>query len=53
MSVEHDNPRAKILYERLGYKGYGHEQESWDEEDASGNVSTYIAEVTLLKKFLS
>ena len=30
LGVEDDNPRARSLYERLGYVGYGHENESWE-----------------------
>jgi ribosomal protein S18 acetylase RimI-like enzyme len=52
LSIEDDNFRAKALYERLGYNAYGHEQESWDEADQFGNVTTHRAEVTLMRKTL-
>jgi ribosomal protein S18 acetylase RimI-like enzyme len=52
LSVEDDNFRAKALYERLGYNAYGHEQESWNEADQFGNVTTRRAEVTLMRKTL-
>lgn len=52
MGVEDDNQRARALYEKLGYKACGHEQESWEEADADGKRYIHYAEVTLLKKDL-
>jgi ribosomal protein S18 acetylase RimI-like enzyme len=52
MGVEDNNPAARRLYERLGYKEYGHEQESWEQEDNAGNSYTYVTPVTLLRKEL-
>jgi len=52
LSVETNNPRAKALYERLGYKQYGQDQESWQEIDNDGRPSTYHAQVDLLRKEL-
>jgi ribosomal protein S18 acetylase RimI-like enzyme len=53
LSVEDGNVRAQALYERLGYRIYGHEQESWDVEDPNGTVREHVAEVTLLEKALA
>lgn len=36
--VERDNPRARALYERLGYAVAGEEDAEWDAEDATGTV---------------
>jgi len=52
LGVEDDNTRARALYERLGYAECGHEQGTWPEADAQGNVSIYHAELTLMRKRL-
>ena len=36
LSVEENNPRARALYERLGYVAYGSAPESWDEDAPDG-----------------
>ena len=41
LSVELDNPRARALYERLGYAAYGEEPEAWDEQLPDGSVGRY------------
>jgi hypothetical protein len=50
--VEEGNPRARTLYERLGYVAYGREPESWDEEGSDGSVRSYETVVTLMRKEL-
>jgi ribosomal protein S18 acetylase RimI-like enzyme len=39
--VEFDNPRAKALYERLGYHVFGQRAESWDHEAPGGEIVRY------------
>ena len=39
LDVELDNPRARMLYERLGYREAGHRSASWDAEAADGSTS--------------
>lgn len=53
MSVEDDNPRARALYERLGYQPFGRERASWETEDDAGVHHTHVADCTLLGKDLS
>jgi ribosomal protein S18 acetylase RimI-like enzyme len=52
LGVEDDNPRARALYERLGYHACGRAPESWDHEALDGTVSRYETMVTLLRKDL-
>jgi len=52
LGVEDNNPRARRLYERLGYQAYGREAASWEQEDERGTVTMYETEVTLLRKHL-
>jgi ribosomal protein S18 acetylase RimI-like enzyme len=53
IGVEDDNPRARALYERLGYREFGCEEASWEVEDENGARQTKITECTLLEKILS
>jgi RimJ/RimL family protein N-acetyltransferase len=48
--VEHDNPRARALYERLGYVAYGSEPDEWDAEAADGRVVRHHTMCTLMRK---
>jgi ribosomal protein S18 acetylase RimI-like enzyme len=50
--VEDDNPRARALYERLGYREVGREAASWNVEDADGNCVLYETELAVLRKDL-
>jgi ribosomal protein S18 acetylase RimI-like enzyme len=53
INVEHENARARALYERLGYKSIGNSVESWERADTSGALSVYRAEVALMRKRLT
>lgn len=50
LGVEENNPRARALYERLGYVVYDTEAASWDHEAEDGTVQPYETTVTLLRK---
>ncbi|GAA2756375.1 GNAT family N-acetyltransferase [Actinopolymorpha rutila] len=52
IGVEENNPRARALYERLGYVAYGSELASWDQEEPDGTVRKYETTCTLLRKEL-
>ena len=52
LGVEESNPRARALYERLGYAAYGSEPDSWDQEAADGTISRYDTMLTLMRKEL-
>jgi ribosomal protein S18 acetylase RimI-like enzyme len=53
LGVEENNPRARTLYERLGYNAYGRKPEAWDEEAPDGSVTRYETVCTLMRKELS
>jgi ribosomal protein S18 acetylase RimI-like enzyme len=53
VGVEPSNPRARALYERLGYEPFGREHASWTTEDQRGRLVPYETEVELLRKRLS
>lgn len=52
LGVEENNPRARALYERLGYVAYGSAPESWDEDGPNGSVVRYETVCTLMRKEL-
>jgi ribosomal protein S18 acetylase RimI-like enzyme len=52
LKVEESNPRARALYERLGYITYGHEPASWNTEAADGSLTRYETVCTLMRKEL-
>lgn len=52
LAVEHDNPRARALYERLGYIAYGSEPDEWDAEGADGRIVRHRTMCTLMRKSL-
>jgi ribosomal protein S18 acetylase RimI-like enzyme len=52
LAVEDSNPRARALYERLGYREVRRERASWDREDPQGNVTPYQTELAVLRKEL-
>jgi GNAT superfamily N-acetyltransferase len=52
LKVEDRNPRARALYERLGYVSYGREPAAWDVEAADGSLTRYETVCTLMRKEL-
>jgi ribosomal protein S18 acetylase RimI-like enzyme len=52
LSVEESNPRARALYEQLGYLAYGSEPDSWDDDGPDGSVVRYETVCTLMRKEL-
>jgi ribosomal protein S18 acetylase RimI-like enzyme len=52
LSVEESNPRARALYERLGYVAYGSEPASWEQQAPDGTGSLYRTTCTLMRKDL-
>ena len=52
LAVEEGNPRARALYERLGYVAYGRQLEAWDQEAEDGSVERYETMCTLMRKQL-
>jgi ribosomal protein S18 acetylase RimI-like enzyme len=52
LSVEDDNPRARALYERLGYAAWRQETAAWHYEDEQGALRLYETRVTVLRKRL-
>ena len=52
ISVEDINPRARALYERLGYVAYGEQAESWDQDAPDGTVRRYHARCITMAKQL-
>lgn len=52
LGVEESNPRARALYERLGYITYGREPDAWNQEAPDGTVTRYETVCTLMRKNL-
>ncbi|AEN13922.1 acetyltransferase (GNAT) family protein [Streptomyces sp. DvalAA-21] len=52
LAVEEDNPRARALYERLGYVAYGREPDAWDEEGPEGSVRRHETMCVLMARDL-
>uniref|UniRef100_A0AAU3HBB1 GNAT family N-acetyltransferase n=1 Tax=Streptomyces sp. NBC_01401 TaxID=2903854 RepID=A0AAU3HBB1_9ACTN len=52
LAVEEDNPRARALYERLGYIAYGRAPEAWDEEAPDGSIRRHETVCILMRKGL-
>lgn len=52
LSVEDDNPRARSLYEGLGYLPLCSQADSWEQEAEDGSVILYETVVTVLRKRL-
>lgn len=52
LAVEEDNPRARALYERLGYTAYGREKQSWDAQGPDGAVRRHETWCALMRKRL-
>ncbi|MEV8225978.1 GNAT family N-acetyltransferase [Streptomyces sp. NPDC079167] len=52
LAVEENNPRARTLYERLGYVAYGSRPDAWDVETPDGSTRRYETMCTLMRKDL-
>jgi ribosomal protein S18 acetylase RimI-like enzyme len=52
LHVEESNPRARALYDRLGYVAYGRAPESWDDQAPDGSIFRYETVCTLMRKKL-
>lgn len=52
VGVEDDNPRARVLYERLGYRAFGRRPVSWESERDDGSLHLYETVITELDKQL-
>ncbi|MFK4082828.1 GNAT family N-acetyltransferase [Kribbella sp. NPDC020789] len=52
IAVELVNPRARALYERLGYVAYDEVLESWDQQNPDGSITRHVAMCTQLRKQL-
>ncbi|MGW3514200.1 GNAT family N-acetyltransferase [Streptomyces hydrogenans] len=52
LAVEEENPRARALYERLGYVAYGREPDAWNEEGPDGTIRRHETMCVLLRKTL-
>ena len=52
LGVEQDNPRARALYERLGYVVFDVRPDSWDEEAPDGTIRRYETECAIMAKDL-
>lgn len=50
MGVEDSNPRARALYERLGYSFAAREPASWEVTDEDGTAVLYETEINVLIK---
>ncbi|NUS72134.1 MAG: GNAT family N-acetyltransferase [Corynebacteriales bacterium] len=53
LSVEENNPRARALYERLGYAAYDRQPDSWDEQAPDGSLRRYETMCVLMRKELA
>ena len=52
LAVEKCNPRARVLYEQLGYAAYGSKPESWDVDAEDGSVARCETVCTVIPKEL-
>jgi ribosomal protein S18 acetylase RimI-like enzyme len=52
LGVEDDNPRARRLYERLGYRASDRQHASWEIEEDDGILQLYETTLTILRKRL-
>ncbi len=50
LGVEDGNPRARRLYQRLGYQASGRQHASWEYEDDDGVLRMYETTLTMLRK---
>ncbi|MEY9862602.1 ribosomal protein S18 acetylase RimI-like enzyme [Catenulispora sp. GAS73] len=52
LGVEQENPRARALYERLGYVVFDVRPDSWDEEAPDGAIRRYETVCAIMAKDL-
>ncbi|WP_043263060.1 GNAT family N-acetyltransferase [Streptomyces sp. CT34] len=52
LAVEEDNPRARALYERLGYVACGRQPDAWDEEAPDGSIRRHETVCVLMRREL-
>ncbi|KMO93880.1 GNAT family N-acetyltransferase [Streptomyces roseus] len=52
LAVEECNPRARSLYERLGYVAFDRRPDSWDEQAPDGSLRRYETMCTLMGRSL-
>ena len=52
LGVEESNPRARALYDRLGYVAYARAPDSWDEQAPDGTITRYETMCTHMRKDL-
>ena len=52
LDVEETNPRARALYERLGYVAYDRQADAWDQQAVDGTIYRYETVCTLMRKDL-
>lgn len=52
LGVEHENPRARALYERLGYVAFDDRPDAWDVEAPDGTLRRYETMCTIMAKEL-
>jgi len=52
LGVGDDNPRARALYERLGYRAIGRREVSWEAEHEDGSLFIHTTTITELDKSL-
>ncbi|MFF9154059.1 GNAT family N-acetyltransferase [Streptomyces sp. NPDC014846] len=53
LAVEENNPRARALYERLGYVAYDRQPDSWDEQAPDGSLRRHETICTWMRKDLA
>jgi ribosomal protein S18 acetylase RimI-like enzyme len=53
IGVELSNPRARALYERLGYVAYDEILESWDQQNPDGSITRYETMCAQMRKELT
>jgi ribosomal protein S18 acetylase RimI-like enzyme len=52
LGVEIDNPRARSLYERLGYVAFDEVADGWESQDSTGRRYSYETRLTLMRRRL-